>query len=103
MLLGTAERIVEVVPSANVAENPEIRFEIEPALLFATHRRAREAGLQLLGPYHSHPGGRLEPSPRDAADAQISQLWIIASPAELRCWRYAGEGVFTPVDLQILA
>lgn len=97
LLIGSPEEIVETVASPNVAADPRRRFEVSPALLLATHRRARSA---LIGCYHSHPGGDLTPSPRDAAMAAAAMpLWIIASPERLRLWKWTENHVFEPVDL----
>ncbi len=41
LLFGTARRIEAAEACANVAANTERAFEINPAALFAAHRRAR--------------------------------------------------------------
>lgn len=76
--------ITEAVPAPNVAPEPARHFEVDPAVLLATHRAARDAGLEILGPYHSHPNGAAQPSPTDtarAADAGMAgtagEVWLI--------------------------
>ena len=103
LLLGLGDRILEVVASPNVAADPARRFEVDPALLLATHRRARAVGLALLGSYHSHPGGPLAPSLNDAAQATESMpLWLLTSPDAITAWRWLARATFVKIDLLIL-
>lgn len=93
LLLGDADRIDAILPSANVAATPATRFEIDPATLIAAHRRARSGGRAVMGHYHSHPSGDATPSPRDAADAiENDVLWLIAAAGQLRGWRTRAGG-----------
>ena len=93
LLLGTTDTIVELVACANVAADPAIRFEIDPAMLLAAHRAARQGGRAVIGCYHSHPTGRAEPSSRDAADAAPDGgLWLIAAGGALTAWRAVPRG-----------
>lgn len=105
LLLGTAGHIQQARPARNVAEKPETHFEIDPALLLATHRSARADGLAVVGHYHSHPGGHPEPSKRDAARAdQNGQVWLIATNSSLTAWSASAQGAlhgrFLPVSLE---
>ncbi|WP_374943646.1 M67 family metallopeptidase [Sphingomonas sp.] len=102
LLLGAGAHVATAQPCANVAADPARRFEIDPATLLAAHRLARSGGPQVLGHYHSHPGGSPVPSPRDAADAAPDgALWLIVGAREARLWRAvadgAVEGRFDPV------
>jgi proteasome lid subunit RPN8/RPN11 len=75
LLEGSAERITAVHPTRNLAGRSD-RFEIDPAEQF----RLRRAGRRIVGCYHSHPGGRAEPSPRDAEQAgEAGFLWLICA------------------------
>src|SRR4051794_37907155 len=74
LLYGSLGRIAEAEACANVAADPARSFEIDPAALFAAHRRARSGGapgadMAVIGHYHSHPSGAAVPSERDAAQA----------------------------------
>ena len=102
LLLGRDEpagiRIAEVVAAPNVDPRPD-RFEVDPAILFATHRRLRAAGaaeaapgapidpakpapLRLVGHYHSHPHGPARPSACDRRRAsEPGAIWVIAASA----------------------
>lgn len=78
---GDACIVAEAVAAANVADDPARRFEVDPRVLLATHRRARESGDELLGPYHSHPDGAAVPSATDLARARAAavagEAWLI--------------------------
>jgi proteasome lid subunit RPN8/RPN11 len=64
LLIGTAE-VVEDASRARNTKRSRTKFEIEPADHFAAVRRARSAGLQIIGAYHSHPHGPSGPSDTD--------------------------------------
>ena len=93
LLFGNDERIGRAQACANVAPDPSVRFEIDPASLIAAYRRARAGGARIMGVYHSHPSGRPDPSPRDAADAAPDGwLWLILGAEEARGWRAVPDG-----------
>lgn len=101
LLLGTAERVVEARPTANVAPDPMRHFEIDPAALFAAIRAERGGGPALIGYYHSHPSGVAEPSARDTADAAgDGKLWLILGGDTVRAWR-SGTAGFVEVELVV--
>jgi proteasome lid subunit RPN8/RPN11 len=105
LLLGASGHIQQARPARNVADKPETRFEIDPALLLAAHRSARADGLSVIGHYHSHPNGHPEPSKRDAARAvQNGQIWLIATNAGLTAWSASTSGTlhgrFQPLALE---
>ncbi|NLS29004.1 hypothetical protein S2M10_40180 [Sphingomonas sp. S2M10] len=91
LLLGAGTRIERFTECANVSDAPEIRFEIDPAALFAALRAERAGGPKVLGYWHSHPSGDPTPSRTDAAmAAPDGKLWMIVGGADITCWR-AGE------------
>ena len=94
LLFGTLERITAAAPAANVHPDPARFFELDPAALFAALRRARAGEAALIGHYHSHPGGRAEPSATDAAAADPSSghLWLIVAGGEAGLFRVAPGG-----------
>ncbi|WP_313538285.1 M67 family metallopeptidase [Sphingomonas sp.] len=92
LLLGAGDRIERFTECANVSDAPEIRFEIDPAALFAALRGERAGGATLLGYWHSHPSGDASPSRTDAAmAAPDGRLWVILGGEYVTCWR-AGDG-----------
>lgn len=97
LLLGVAApgtvAITHLLPAANVAADPARFFEIDPAVLLAAHRAARAGAPQVVGHYHSHPGGDATPSPRDAAAAAPDgALWLIAAAGTVAAWRAVADG-----------
>lgn len=94
LLLGEGTSVTQLVPCANVAVDKARWFEIDPAMLLAAHRAARAGGPAVIGHYHSHPSGRAEPSPRDAAAAlPDGAIWLIAAAGTLTAWRATTDGM----------
>lgn len=88
LLLGDESRIDEARPAGNVAPDPARHFELDPATLFAAIRAERGGGARLVGHYHSHPNGSVEPSIHDAAAAcRPGWLWLIVAGGEAALWR----------------
>jgi proteasome lid subunit RPN8/RPN11 len=95
---GTGDRsIVERSYAAeNAADAPRTRYEIAPREELELLERIDEAGLDVVGFYHSHPDGPAEPS---AADARLAAwpgyAYVIVSlggdGATVRGWRWTGE------------
>ena len=69
LLAGRHGAIAQAFPAQNVAEHPATAYEIAPKELFRIMREIRDAGLELVGIYHSHPNGENQPSPRDVERA----------------------------------
>ena len=53
-LVGRDDRGELAIPMRNVDESPE-HYSLDPAEQFAVVKKAREAGLDLIAVYHSHP------------------------------------------------
>ncbi|WP_443024960.1 Mov34/MPN/PAD-1 family protein [Sphingomonas sp. Leaf4] len=106
ILRGEGARIVRADATANVAPDPARHFEIDPAALLAAHRDARGGGAGIAGWYHTHPGGRPDPSPTDAAQAAADgMLWLIVGHRTARLWRAVADGAvhgrFDPVAFTV--
>ena len=66
VLLGRGNAVEAVVPVANRERaSPRVRFEIAPEDLARIQREARDAGLEIVGYYHSHPDHPARPSETD--------------------------------------
>jgi proteasome lid subunit RPN8/RPN11 len=65
LLAGKNGVITISYPLRNCAEYPQTRYAAAPEDLFAAMRRMREAGLEFLGIYHSHPRSPAYPSSTD--------------------------------------
>jgi proteasome lid subunit RPN8/RPN11 len=102
LLLGRAGRVEAVRSVANVSGQPLLRFEIDPAALFAAHRAARAGGPELLGYYHSHPSGHPRPSASDCEHASGDRrAWAIIAGGEVAFW-CDGEGGFEPLPTRVV-
>ena len=103
LLLGKGGRVLEARAAANVAPDPARHFEIDPAVLFAAHRSARDGGLELLGYYHSHPDGHPVPSATDCEHASGNQrVWAIIAGGLVAFWR-DGPGGFVALSYVVVA
>ena len=84
-------------PAENAAATPETRYEIAPAEELELLERADEAGLDVVGFYHSHPRGPPAPSETDARlAAWPGRSYVVVSLAgetpTVGSWRWTGEG-----------
>jgi len=79
ILLGHQDNIVDIVRSANLADDPN-RFLIDPKIHFDALRNGRASGLDVVGFYHSHPHSPPIPSPTDVAEASYEHhFYLIVS------------------------
>ena len=102
LLLGRHDRIDAAVRARNVADDPACRFEVDPAVLFATMRRARDGEGAIVGNYHSHPTGNSAPSLTDTMMiGTAGELWLIMGRGHFGCWRATDERSFVPVELAV--
>ncbi|MDP7549369.1 MAG: M67 family metallopeptidase [Alphaproteobacteria bacterium] len=77
--------VSQAVASANLADDPGHRFEIDPGLRLRLQKAARKGGDEILGHYHSHPDGPARPSATDRAGIYEADLvWLIAGMARGR-------------------
>jgi proteasome lid subunit RPN8/RPN11 len=98
-------RVATCYPTANVAASARI-YEVEPRGLLRADRAAEEAGIQLIGVYHSHTHTDARPSPTDIAQAPDPDWhYVLVSLRDLypsvRSWRIRdGKTTEEPVVLQ---
>jgi [CysO sulfur-carrier protein]-S-L-cysteine hydrolase len=64
VLIGSAEQVNELTPTANVFASP-LRFEIDATELYRIWKRATDAGRDITGFYHSHIKAPAHPSQTD--------------------------------------
>lgn len=88
LLLGEhigADRVVrDVVPADNVWDDlgeHRRRFRIAPEVYLREERRARAAGWEIVGFYHSHPDHPARPSETDREHAWPTYSYVIQSVA----------------------
>ena len=97
---GDAYQVTRVCSTANIAPEPRTRrFEVAPADLLRADQRARAAGLELVGVWHSHPDRSARPSEQDRRGAYAGWAYLILGAGdELRAWHLrAGELVELPL------
>lgn len=85
--------IREASVARNVSDQPERRFEIDPAHLFEAQRRSRKGPERLIGCWHSHPCGNPLPSVHDRAGViDMNWLWLIVAQGQVRAFRPLAQG-----------
>jgi proteasome lid subunit RPN8/RPN11 len=93
---GEAEKTREVsnlLPLANRRnDSPRNRFELTPEDVRLAEKTASDAGVELLGWYHSHPDAPARPSEYDRDHAWPWYSYIIVSvqkgePRDMTSWR----------------
>ena len=102
LLIGTAD-MVEDASRARNTKRSRTKFQVEPADHFAAIRRARAAGFEIVGAYHSHPSGPSGPSETDRVRlTDPSMFHVIISLAHgtrtVRAFRLT-DGNFSPLEL----
>jgi desampylase len=94
LLLGQDLTVEKLERAANVADDPERHFEIDPAALITAQKRARAGGPQILGYFHSHPNGLGHPSADDALQAASDgRYWLIIANGAISAWCPVGNPV----------
>jgi proteasome lid subunit RPN8/RPN11 len=92
-MLGRDGVVLDACALANTTEEgPRRRFLVRPDDYRGAEKRAREAGLDLLGFYHSHPDHPARPSQYDLDHAWPSLSYVIVSvmageDTRLTSWR----------------
>ena len=102
LLIGSAELVHDAMPARNVRKSPT-KFQVAPADHFAAIRKARAAGLEVVGAYHSHPNGPSGPSETDRVRLNDpSMVHVIVSLAHgtrtLRAFRFNSDGTFSQLE-----
>jgi desampylase len=103
LLFGTPSQIASFRKMRNISSSLKDRFEIDPVQLIAAHKAQRAGGPDIIGCFHSHPNGVLEPSACDA-DAAMGDgaLWLIIANSGARLWRTDVPGAFQSVALDVI-
>jgi len=107
---GAAEpwRATCVEPAPNEhADDQHRRYLVSPVFQAQAERRALEAGLDVIGWYHSHPDHSAHPSEYDRAHAWVGWVYLIHSVLDGRAVDVnaftleAQGGQFGPVAIEI--
>ncbi|MEW4466892.1 M67 family metallopeptidase [Parasphingorhabdus sp. JC815] len=104
LLFGEGRVIQRASPTKNIAVDKQKFFEIDPAALIAAERNMREGGKAIIGYFHSHPAGSVEPSQTDASmAAPDGRIWLITNGDEVAAWQAVANGQifgrFDPIPL----
>jgi len=65
VLAGKEGQITRLYRAVNAAERPLVTYEIEPHDQLRIFNAIDDAGLEIIGIYHSHPSSPAFPSPTD--------------------------------------
>lgn len=100
-LLGRIEANSRIVERTQRAQNqrddsPQNRYQIAPQDYMQADRAAREAGLDIVGFYHSHPDHPARPSQFDLENAWPELVYVIVAvnqgkAGETTAWILAGD------------
>ncbi|GAK34203.1 cysO-cysteine peptidase [alpha proteobacterium Q-1] len=120
LLIGVGRRVTRAVASANKAVEPN-RFELDAGVHLRWQRDLRGRDEQIIGIYHSHPGGLARPSSTDLAAAIYpGWIWLItalssnpakkagvaAAMGQAACvttaWLHRPGGSFEPVEISLI-
>ena len=95
--LGGRVEVREVASARNLnTTRAADRFELDPEDYLKADRAAQQAGLELVGIWHSHPDHPAHPSATDREFAWEGWSYLILSVgregvAEMRSWRLDGQ------------
>lgn len=101
LLIGNKDVVHDTVRARNLRKSPT-KFQVAPADHFAAIRKARAAGLEVVGAYHSHPNGPSGPSETDRVRLNDpTMVHVIVSLAHgtrtVRAFRFK-EGNFSQLE-----
>ncbi len=81
-LAGRSNVVTRVYPVENALQSPTA-YRMDPVSQILAMRAIDEAGLDLIGIYHSHPQGPLAPSPTDLREAAYPDVrYVICAPRD---------------------
>lgn len=87
--------VIRAEPARNVErERPHDRYELDPRDYMRVDREAAQAGLEVVGFYHSHPDGPAIPSQTDVERSWPGFRYVIVAvqrgtPVEVRGWVFS--------------
>ncbi len=89
--------VADVMASRNLnRDRARDRFELDPEIFLAADQKARAAGLEVVGVWHSHPDHPARPSETDRSLAWPGWSYLILSVSgdgvhDFRSWRLADD------------
>ena len=104
LLAGRADRVDLVVPIENVEHSP-VHYTMEPRALVGALGRFEALGLDLMGAFHSHPGGPFGVSQSDVREWRYPEAALVVCAPGEEGWEakafLVDEGGVTELPLQI--
>jgi len=104
LLAGRADRVDLVVPIENVEHSP-VHYTMEPRALVGALGRFEVLGLDLMGAFHSHPGGPFGVSQSDVREWRYPEAALVVCAPGEEGWEakafLVDEGGVTELPLQI--
>jgi proteasome lid subunit RPN8/RPN11 len=90
---GGVDRVTDVRRVENVASNPRVAYELDPAAAVETVEAVEAAGDDVVGFYHSHPESAPVPSETDRREATwTGYVYLVCHPdGRLNAFRWTGE------------
>ncbi len=91
-------RVEQVLQARNLnTERARDRYRMDPGAILSADQSAREAGLEIVGFWHTHPDHPAHPSETDRKGAWKGYSYVIISVSakrieDLRSWRLNGAG-----------
>lgn len=75
---GGNGHVEAIIPAENIAEGDRTKnYQIDWKTLFETVRRTRHETKDIIGFYHSHPDGSVEPSRKDTESAWVRHSYVL--------------------------
>lgn len=102
---GNRSAVVAAHRTANVAADPQTRYEIDPTEQLDVFDRIEDKGNEIVGFYHSHPAGPPRPSAIDSEQAawpNYSYVVVdLGGEPFVGSWRWRGDGAFEQETVRI--
>ncbi len=104
-LLGVSCRKNEIltyslIMARNISKEPTIEFFVEPKDILVASKVADNYSLEIIGVFHTHPGGDCKPSGKDLENMKLwPVVWIISSKNCISAFSLSGEGKLIEHDL----
>jgi proteasome lid subunit RPN8/RPN11 len=88
-------RVTDIYAAENVADEPRIRYAIDPEALLDLIDRIEARGMDVVGFYHSHPSGPPVPSETDTERATWTDYSYVVCALDgypfVGSWRWRGD------------
>ena len=105
LLAGHGQKVCKVIPISNVSDDPRRHYAMDNMELAQCLPELSDAGLDVVGFYHSHPKSEPIPSQEDIKDARWPDaIYLIvglkANKPSLAAWRITDDCVL-PVEVHV--